>query len=285
MKQPFVILLALVIALPLYGQRIETRASGQNQIVQVKTALNHLTVIQLLEPVLSVAAGSEAFKVEWRGNKVFVEPTEAGVSTNLFIWTISGRENYELEPAGAVENMDFAIDTPAPNLRSDPPLAPNPSAQVIVPDDPMKLAREAMLGGTPIRQESWTAEKSRVQVMVRDMFEENGSLYIRYSIENRTKKAYVPGTPRVVEMTGGISRAALVAHAYTQVGEKAAKDTRTQSEIPLSVTAHELRGDTVPAGGVSVGVVGVKLPGSIPTVLRLEFRDERGRRVTAVIVI
>lgn len=281
MKKVVFILSVLVIALPLYGQRIETGDSGQGQIVRVATALNHLTVIQLSEPVLSVAAGSEAFRVEWRGNKVFVEPTEAGVSTNLFIWTKSGRENYELEPAGSVETMDFAIDTPAP----DPKPAPKVAAQGAVPNDPMKLAAEAMLGGTPVRQERWTAKKRRVQVMVRDLFEENGNLYIRYSIENGTKKTYVPGAPRVVEMTGGISRAVLGAHVYTQLSKETARNLHPNAEVPLRVSAHELRGAAVGPGQVSVGVVAVKLAGPGPTVVRLEFSDAGGHAVNAVVVI
>ncbi len=69
------------------------------------------------EPVITVAVGSPVFKVEWRENKVFIEPTETNVATNLFVWTASGRFNYELDPAGAVPQMDFAIDQPA----IDPP--------------------------------------------------------------------------------------------------------------------------------------------------------------------
>ena len=73
-------------------------------------SLNHLTVIEVVEPVVEVAAGSPSFKVEWRENKVFVQPTEADAATNLFIWTASQRLNYELEPAGSVGAMDFAVD-------------------------------------------------------------------------------------------------------------------------------------------------------------------------------
>ncbi|MGH9396168.1 MAG: hypothetical protein ACRD18_04885 [Terriglobia bacterium] len=281
MRKLFTIFAALILALPIYGQKIETRDPNRDQIVQVKTAIKHLTVIQVAEPVLSVAAGSEAFKVEWRGNKVFVEPTEAGVSTNLFIWTKSGRENYELEPAGAVGSMDFAIDTPAPDLAP----SPKPAAKAAVPGNPMKLAAEAMLGGTPVRQESWKLEKRRVQVMVRDLFEQDGNLYIRYSIANGTKKAYAPGTPRVVEMAAAVSPAALAAHACTQLSKETAGNFRTNSEAPLLITAHTERRATVPPGDEAVGVVGVKLAGSGSTVLRLEFRDDRGRPVSAVVVI
>jgi len=31
------------------------------------------------------------FKVRWRENKVFIQPTEQNVATNLFVWTASGR--------------------------------------------------------------------------------------------------------------------------------------------------------------------------------------------------
>lgn len=279
MKRLFMIFSALMIALPVYAQKIETRNSGQDQIVPVKTALNHLTVIQLAEPVLSVAAGSDAFKVEWRGNKVFVEPTAAGVSTNLFIWTRSGRENYELEPVGPVASMDFAIDTPA----FDPPPAPKPSAKATPPADPMKALGQWMLGGTPVKQERWKAEKHHVQVMVRDLFEQHGELFIRYSIENRTKRPYAPGAPHVYEVTSDASERALLAHACTQLNGVSAQDLG--SEVPLSVVGADLRAQNVPPGKETVGVVGVKLPGSGPAVLKLDLADDRGLPVNAVVVI
>jgi len=100
-------LLAAVLV-PAVAQKIETETSDRTRIVHLKTALNHLTVIEVGEPVVQVAAGSPTFKVEWRENKVFVQPTEADAATNLFIWTASQRLNYELEPADSVTNMDFA---------------------------------------------------------------------------------------------------------------------------------------------------------------------------------
>jgi type IV secretory pathway VirB9-like protein len=119
------ILAALVTLATIMGsaraQKIETQKPDQDRIVHVQTSLNHLTVIEVGGPVTMVAAGSEGFKVEWRENKVFVQPTEPNAATNLFVWTASGRFNYELEPAGPVTAMDFAIDQPAPR----PPRASN----------------------------------------------------------------------------------------------------------------------------------------------------------------
>ena len=109
------ILLAATVV-PVVAQKIGTETSDRTRIVHLKTALNHLTVIEVGEPVLEVAAGSPSFKVEWRENKVFVQPMEADAATNLFIWTASQRLNYELEPAGAVASMDFAVDQAAVHI-------------------------------------------------------------------------------------------------------------------------------------------------------------------------
>ena len=119
-------LIVLILAVPLWAQKIETATPSRDRVVPIHTALDHLTVIEVGEPVVTVAAGSAAFKVEWRDNKVFIEPTEPGVSTNLFIWTASSRLNYELESAGEVGKMDFAIDYPRPT-------PPPPAAKVANP--------------------------------------------------------------------------------------------------------------------------------------------------------
>src|SRR5712671_288485 len=101
---------------PAWGQKVEVQKQDRGHILHVQTALNHLTVLEMTEPVSTVAVGSPVFKVEWRENKVFIQPTEPNVATNLFVWTGSGRFNYELDPAGSVPEMDFAIDQPAADL-------------------------------------------------------------------------------------------------------------------------------------------------------------------------
>src|SRR5512146_1070540 len=106
----FCLVVITAMATAAVAQKIDTETSDRTRIVHLKTALNHLTVIEVSEPVVQVAAGSASFKVEWRDNKVFVQPTEGDAATNLFIWTASQRLNYELEPAGSISAMDFAVD-------------------------------------------------------------------------------------------------------------------------------------------------------------------------------
>ena len=142
-----VLMFALLAAIfvPAVAQKIETETNDRTRIVHLKTALNHLTVIEVGEPVVQVAAGSPAFKVEWRENKVFVQPTEADAATNLFIWTANQRLNYELEPADSVTNMDFAVDQSPVHMEPVKPTA----ASKPVPASPS--ITELLLAGKPVR--------------------------------------------------------------------------------------------------------------------------------------
>jgi len=96
---------------PLPAQKIDTETPSRERVVRVQTAMTHLTVIEVAEPVATVAVGSpQAFKVERRENKVFIQPLQENVATNLFIWTASTRLNYELVPAVSdAGQMDFAM--------------------------------------------------------------------------------------------------------------------------------------------------------------------------------
>ena len=101
------IVFTIAIALAANAQRIETEKSDSHKVIRVETAPNHLSVIELAEPVIEVAAGSSSYKIEWRGNKVFVQPLDPEATTNLFIWTASGRLSYELVPAPSVAGDAF----------------------------------------------------------------------------------------------------------------------------------------------------------------------------------
>src|SRR5947209_6302864 len=71
------------LAWPVWGQKVEVQKPDRGQILHVQTALNHLTVLEMTEAVSTVAVVSPWFKVDWRENKVFIQPTEPIVATNL----------------------------------------------------------------------------------------------------------------------------------------------------------------------------------------------------------
>jgi hypothetical protein len=125
--------------------------------------MDHLTVIELAEPVTLAAAGSLLFKIERRDNKVFIQPLEEGASTNLFVWTGSGRWTYELVPAASVATTHFAIDQQSA-AALDRPLETNPN---IAPQDATRsFAEEMLLFAKPVRDIASKSRSSEVRALV-----------------------------------------------------------------------------------------------------------------------
>jgi hypothetical protein len=279
MKRLWIILITTVLvaaAIPVPGQKIERETNDGSQIVHLKTALNHLTVIELREPVTQVATGSQSFKVEWRENKVFVQPTEAGASTNLFIWTASQRLNYELEPAGSVISMDFAVDqTPIPVVQPKP----------VSVTSPQPSPSEVLLAGKPVRLESAKPTKKPVEVVIRDLYEWDDRVLVQYAVRNRGTRDYDVTTPQVYALTGARYPRSLYSLVDSQLGDHEAARLTITHETPVPVLDGHVQSSHLAPGQESVGVVAMRLPTTTePTVLRFQFADDDRERIAAFLV-
>jgi len=278
MKRFLIILIitALTAAwLPLLAQKIERETGDRTQIIHLKTALNHLTVIELREPVIQVATGSQSFKVEWRENKVFVQPTESDASTNLFIWTASERLNYELEPAGDVATMDFAVD--------QMPLAQPKPASVTSPPQPSPS--EILLAGKPVRLESSRPTRKPIEVTIRDLYEGDGRVLVRYAVRNRGNHVYDVSTPQVYELTGVHSSQSLYTLVDAQLGDQEAARITAKGQTPVPVLEWHIQAEHLAPGGESMGVVALHLPSSTePTILRFQFANDDKQQIAALLV-
>jgi len=265
MKRVVVIFAGLALAAgSVSAQRIETETSDRSRIVHLKTEMNHLTVIEVSEPVLQVAAGSPSFKVEWRENKVFVQPTEADATSNLFIWTANQRLNYELEPAGSVANMDFAIDqSPVPL----PPVKPTSAAP------PPPSITDLLLRGKPVRLPSWKQRSVKpIEVWISDLYEKDGNLLIRYAVSNHGSQPYAVHTPEVFQLDGVRSPHSLYGLVNSQLAEDQVAKLKVKQQIPVPVVDGQLQVKEIAPGEEAVGIVSLQMPPAAqPRILRLEF--------------
>ncbi len=251
----YALMVLMAAALPAFGQKVLTQKPGSTAITRVETALNHLTVVELREPVLSVASGSQAFRVEWHGNKVFIEPTEANVSTNLFIWTKSGRLNYELEPAGQVGQMDFAIDQAA---------VPRPAAKPVAEKSDPSVGEwqmeAALLGATPVETSDYKIHPNRVHLLIKDTARRDGRLFIRYAVANSTSHPFEITSPQVFFLVSPRSRMSLIAQRNFQLPDS--ERIESNGQVSLDVIHQEVETRQVGPDGQSVGVIEVKAPRS-----------------------
>jgi hypothetical protein len=284
MQKPIVLTLAL--ALAANAQKIETEKSQRNRVMRLNTTANHLSVIELAEPVTEVAAGSSSYKIEWRGNKVFVQPLEPEAATNLFIWTASGRLSYELIAVPSVADAEFAIDQEPGTDTAKVAPAPQPAADSGSAEQ-AKLASELLLASHPVRL-AGELKRGRVQVLLKDVYRDNNRIYVRYLIRNEGRTAYQPACPDVFTLRSPRGPQSLYALAGSQLAGDQARVT-AEGQAPVQVVNAEIHASTVLAGGATLGLVAFDIPSSsitsTPTVLRFAFPSDSAGEVTALLVL
>lgn len=251
--------------LPLSAQKIETETPDPNRVMHLKTALNHLTVIELNEPVLEVAVASPAFKVEWRENKVFVQPVEPEARTNLFIWTSTQRLSYELDAPGSVPEMDFVIDH----------LPLHPQATAVLPSgtQPSPLTvPDFLLKAQPVRMMTNSQGSKPVEAWISELYENDGQLLVRYTVFNHDTEPYAVNTPQVFQLDGVHSAKSLYTLRNCQLGENQIGKLTIRHRIPVTVVNQELHEDTINPGQQATGIVSLEMPSRAePTVLSFQF--------------
>jgi len=265
-------------------QRIETQYPDRTRVTQVETALNHLTVIELAEPVTLAAAGSPLFKIERRDKKVFIQPLEDGVSTNLFVWTESGRWAYELIPAKSIETMHFAIDQQAPPaLQTSNAVSPGLEApgSVAFPS----LAEEMLVFARPIRAIGVKPDTNDVALLIRDVYRRGAALYVRYVIDNRSTQSYVTGQPEAFVLDPISSKTSIHALRYSQIGPGIERQIKSKRETRIAIIDCEVPAEPIPPGVTTAGMLTLQFSGtSEPAVLRIVFPGA-GRKPASITLV
>ena len=268
---PMMITIVLMLAVAAEPQRIETQHLDASKVTRVETTMNHLTVIELAEPVTLAAAGSSAFKIERRENKVFIQPLEEGVSTNLFVWTNSGRWNYELVPAASVEMMHFAIDQRVATASQSQ--EPVPSAAGATPTQ--SIAEEMLLFAKPIRNVGVKFEAGRVGIAITDVYRKDDQLFVRYMVDNRTTRPYQAGQPEVFALQAAHSPTSLHTYRYSQIGPEIEKKLRSRAQVKVETVECDVPSEPLPPGEAATGILILQVPSTVaagePTVLRFRF--------------
>ena len=283
---PMLTILLLFVLAAAPSQRIEAQFPDRARITRVETAMNHLTVIELAEPVTLAAAGSPLFKIERRENKVFIQPLEEGSSTNLFVWTASGRWSYELVPAVSPATMHFAIDQEVvPVSQSREPAPPdNPASDA---GAFKSFAEEMLLFGKPIRNLGATFRPTEVGAYITDVYRRDDQLFIRYVIDNGTARPFAIGIPEVFALESAQSATSLHALRYAQIGSDISKKIRSQGQSRIKTIDCEVPSDPLPPGERVTGILIVQShpAASEPVVLRLSFPNQGREPIVLTLVL
>ena len=265
------------------GSRRKNRT--RQKVIRVETAPNHLSIIELAEPVIEVAAGSSSYKIEWRGNKVFVQPLDPEATTNLFIWTASGRLSYELVPAASVAEMNFAINQePSPKVAKV--AVPEAAPRIRVLPRRRRFASEMLFASTPVRLTGEMKEHSRVEVILKDIYRQGDCIYVRYAIQNNGRSTYVPSAPGVFMLRSPRNSRSLYALSQSQlVGDGI--HVRSDGQIPVKVLKAEVHASAVAPGSTTWGLVefNCRPRRPAPPVVKFAFPPDGFGEVSALLVM
>ena len=280
--------LGAVLALAAVGAAAQS--TNFNQIQHIETALNHLTVIDLSEPIVTVAvADPDSIQIERHDDKVFIKPVKEGVSTNLFIWTASRQIAYEIDPAGDLAKMNVIVRNAPPHVQHQP----NHEAAISEPSDQeiQKIASlvltQALMGTESIVREKSKDAVSGVNVTLEQVCRSKDTLYIRYTIANQSTAPFRITSPDVYQPQPTQQPISIVSLRNRQISPHtfAAFKTTLGPSIPV-VSADPLVATDVAPGGKSSGVITIRVsPGSQPQLYQLHFGNSRTGPVAAEAVL
>jgi hypothetical protein len=274
----------LLVALAATSLSACAQTTNFNQIQRIETALNHLTVVDLGEPVINLAvAEPDAFEIERHDDKVFIKPLREGVSTNLFIWTSTRQLSYEIDPAGDLAKMNVVVRN-----------APQSIARVATSeDDDRKIQKiaslvltEALMGTEDITHDSGKPPASEVLVELNQVFRSKSDLYIRYTIMNQSKSPFRITTPDVYQPEPTQTPISMLSLRNHQLSPQAFATFKSKSGSSIPVAGAESQVKDLAPGQKSTGVISIHGSQSNPPQLyQLRFGSSQSGAVTAETVL
>jgi hypothetical protein len=255
-----------------------------SQVQHIQTALNHLTVIDVGEPVVNLAvADPDAFEIERHDDKVFLKPLRTGVATNLFIWTPGRQLNYEIDPAGELTKMNVVVrDVPQP-------IAHVASA---VPSD-LEIERiaslvltKALMGTDEISRDGKTPLANNVHVELTQVFRSKSELYIRYTIVNQTKEPFRITSPDVYQPAPTQTPISMLSLRNHQISAQTFASFKPKQGSTVPTIGAESRAKDLAPGERTTGVISIRgSQNDPPQIYQLRFGSTPSGQVTAEVVI
>ena len=298
MKLPTRILISAAMLLMLIGAsaadtHITTDVIQPGKVTRVATALNHVTIIELPEPVVSYSIGSDAVRVEYHHNRILLKPTKPNVSTNLFVWTATSHTVYEILPAGDPAAMSYLLDQVLPA----PPPVPEPSREEVERQtDTMyasALANQRLIrsGKLPHGLRFWYRHSGEdhcdacVELRVTRITEDASSYYVRVVAENKATHPYRLQEPAVTALRPTFSENIADHYMNRQISVDALREMGRFAPEPLRTHGSTLNAPRdLKAGESAEWIVGFAKPGRTPAIYQFSLPDDEKHPVTATVV-
>jgi hypothetical protein len=249
-------------------------ATAQNinfpEVTHIHTALNHLTVIDVGEPIQWIAAADpDSFQIERDNDKVLLQPLKEGTSTNLILWTASRQISYELDAPGDLAKMNVLVRNlpQAVHVAADAPTS-NERRQIAT-----AATTEAILAAKDILPEQPTKKPlAAVSVSVIRVLHTSGGTYLQYVIVNRSNSPFRVTTPSVTHLQPTQTPVSLLALLNRQLTTQTLSSFKARPDgIARDVSGDSQQADVAPGASTMGYVLVHTVAGSAPEIYQLSF--------------
>lgn len=275
----------IAIGVLLFGSlAARAQTTSFDQVPHIETSLNHLTIIDVGEPVTDLAiADRDAFQIERRENRVFLMPLRDGVATNMFIWTATRQLNYEIDAAGELGKMNVmvrALPQPVTHLA-----ASSPSDQDIQKITSLVLT-EALLGTEQISQDEKRETNNSVRVELTQVFRAKSQLFIRYIITNLSKDPFRVTPPDIYQPSPTQIPISLISLRNHQLSQQAYEAFKPKQGATVPLTSNRVDVNDLASGQRTSGVLSIrKSDGTSPQLYQLRFGASQTGAITVEAVL
>lgn len=263
-------------------------AKAQNinfpDVPHIHTALNHLTVIDLGEPIQFIAAADpDSFQIERAGDKVLLQPLKDGASTNLILWTGSRQVSYELDAPGDVVTMNVLVRNVAPAARAATEAPTVKERQQIA----AAATTQAMLGAQDIVVDQPTkVSNAGVSASVVRVLHSNEGTYLQYQIINHSIAPFRVTTPVINQLTPTQTPVSLLALRNHQLSPQTLSSFKAKANDASTAVTGQTQETDVPPGATTSGYVLIRaLNSSSPLIYQLNFGSAASGPIIEAVVI
>jgi len=255
-----------------------------NQVQHVETALNHLTLIDLGEPVINLAVAlPDAFEIERHDDKVFIRPLRPDISTNLFIWTSARQLCYEIDPAGEPGKMNVIVrNAPLPAARVATAEEEDRKIQKIAP----LVLTQAFVGTEDITHDNTKTFTGDVLVELTQVFRSKTEIYIRYTITNQSKVPFRLTIPDVYQPAPTQTLISILSLRNHQLSPQSFAAFKAKQGPSLPVSEAESQVKDLQPGQKTTGVITIHgSQNDPPQLYQLRFGSTQNGAITVETVL
>jgi len=188
-----------------------------------------------------------------------------------------------LVPAESVEQMHFAIDQDPATIQAkkEEPVEQAPAVQQ--PNVPAAMLMES----TPVKLVGTSRNHQKVEIVLQDVYQKDGRVYLRYAIVNGGRTVYLPAAPEVFTLNSPRAPQSLIPLANSQLAGD--YQLKWKDAARIAVVHTEFQAPVVRPGQTAHGVIAFDLPpasqAGVRTVVKLAFPADAAGNVSAVLVL